>query len=295
MGRKHALIITAYQEIDFLIELLCVYSKYFFCYVHIDKKTKLGNSDLKRIEKIPNVKLIQKYKINWGSYKHILAIKDLIVMAVNDRCEYFSVISANMLPVKNPQKIIKFFENNNEKIFMEVRERKSMDNEKAYSLFDYRYKAYFFQHIYNLRNPNRLIRRLNGIFEEKCAMLQQKLHIRQNISFDYKGYVYCHFSRQAAEYLVKYLQENPKYIQELKYCYVGEEFFFQNIWMHSEYQDLVVKSALVFDIWSEDRGWPANLELGDWENIKKSKYLFARKIQASNKEVFEKIREEEEF
>ena len=123
---KHALIITAYNEIDFLIELIQIYSKYFNVYVHIDKKCKLTQMQAEEIKKISNVKVIQKYKISWGSYKHILAILELLKLGVSDHCDYFSIISGNTIPIKNPTYIKNYFEEN-QKIYIEYFDKEKMD------------------------------------------------------------------------------------------------------------------------------------------------------------------------
>lgn len=40
---KQAIIITAYENIEFLKELVKLYSQEFSCYVHIDKITKISD------------------------------------------------------------------------------------------------------------------------------------------------------------------------------------------------------------------------------------------------------------
>lgn len=75
--------------------------------------------------------------------------------------------------------------------------------------------------------------------ERFFADLQIKLNIRQNVQFDYKGYVYCHFPLDAAREVLFYINNNETYIKKLKRCYVGEEFFFQNIFMNTKWKDKV--------------------------------------------------------
>lgn len=293
---KNALIITAYQDVPWLIELLKIYSKYFRCYVHIDKKTKLNVNEIEEFSELKNVFVCQKYIVNWGSYKHILAIKYLLENALNDGCQRFSVISANTLPVKNPEMICNFFDKNREKIFMEVKKKGELNNTEVFDAFEYRYSAYFFQHIYNLRSNNRIYKKLVNLGNErKVAMLQRKINIRKKVDFNYKGYVYGHFSEDAVIYVLNYLKEHPDYIRTLKYCFVGEEFFFQNILMESELRKNVIENALIFDIWSKERGYPAELVEADLDVIQKSGALFARKISYSNNKLFEQIRLSEKF
>ena len=240
--------------------------------------------------------MIQKYKINWGSYKHILAIVELLKLAVNDNCEYFSVISANTVLVRHPKEVIDFFVENKDDIFMEIVSKDSLSEKNRFWAFDYRYSAFFFQHLYNVRSANKVYRKFVNInTEQMIAKFQQKLHLRNNVSFAYKGYVYCHFPRIAAKYVLNYLEENKNYIRELKYCFVGEEFFFQNIFMRMEFSGKVNNTSLIYDVWSEERGYPANLNIEDLKEIEKDKFMFARKVASINREVFDEIRKVEKF
>ena len=77
--KKQALIITAYQNEEMLENNLKLFSQYFYCYVHIDKKSTLNNPEfLERLNEIENVYAVSKYQINWGSYLHMMAVVDLM-------------------------------------------------------------------------------------------------------------------------------------------------------------------------------------------------------------------------
>ncbi len=283
---KHALIITAYKDIEFLKELCEVYSKHFNIYVHFDKKI-YGNA-IEVFNRINNVTAISEYIINWGSINHVLAIIELLKLACEDGNQYVHVISGNSILCKNPNKLFAFFEKNPDKIFMEVKEN---DGHSFYE-FEYRYKSYFFQHKYNLRgSAGFILRRL----EKGFAFIQRKLKLRDNISFKWKGYVYCHMPINAVRYVLQYICDHPEYLNALKYCYVGEEFFFQNIIMNSIYRTNVINETLIYDIWSQERGYPAELNIGDIDNIIVSNPFFARKVSDTNKSLWDEIREREKF
>lgn len=285
--RKHALIITAYQEIDYLEELCKAYSSNFVCYVHVDKKCSQAQEAVEKLNRWNNVFAISQYQINWGSYKHILAILALLQKAVEDEVQFFHIISANTILIKNPQKLIDFFEQNPESIFMEVKKNTG----QSFYEFDYRYTAYFFQHIYNLRGQNhKLWKRIEGW----GAALQRKMKLRTGIRMDYKGYIYCHLPRQVVLYVLDYVKQNPQYIKELKYCSIGEEFFFQNIIMGSRYASKVINDPLIYDEWG-GRGNPAFLDMTDIDKLCDTNAFFARKVSKEHKEVFEVLRRKEGF
>lgn len=81
MKNKHAMIITAYNDFDVLQKLLMYYNDFYDCYVHIDKRSNVPINFYQVISKLKNVHIIKKYRIFWGSYKHILAVLDLLAMA----------------------------------------------------------------------------------------------------------------------------------------------------------------------------------------------------------------------
>lgn len=287
MEKKHALIITAYQELDFLEELCKIYSKYFNCYVHIDKKCQNYMEGVNRLGKINNVFAASQYKIKWGSYKHILAILYLLQKAVDDGIDFFHVISANTLLIKHPQKLKDFLEQDPSKIYMEV---KKNDLSSFYE-FEYRYTAYFFQHLYDLKGKR------SGLWQRVeywGAAIQRKLKLRTKVEMDYKGYIYCHLPREIAMYVLDYVKKNRQYIRTLKHCYVGEEFFFQNIIMKSDYALDVVNDVLIYDEWG-DRGNPAFLDMTDIDKLSSTDAFFARKISKNQKKVFDILRQQEGF
>lgn len=287
LKRKHALIITAYQEIDFLRKLCERYAQYFYCYIHIDKKYKGSSSEIEELKRIKNVFVLSEYRINWGSYKHILAILELLQKAKNDGMDYFHIVAANTILVKNPQKLFDFIENDPNKIYMEVKTRES----GGFYEFEYRYSAYFFEHIYDLKGRRG---RIWARVEKYSSMFQRKLKLRKKVEMDYKGYIYCHLPKAAVDYVLQYVEKNPQYLKTLKYCYVSEEFFFQNILMKSIFCQNVVNDTLIYDEWGE-RGYPAFLDVTDISAIEESNCFFARKVSEKQRPLFEMLCQKEKW
>lgn len=246
---------------------------------------------------IYKVKVISKYKVNWGSIKHVEAILELLDMAVNDGCDYIHVISANTIPIKNPKEIVEFFKDNNNNYmdYYVIDEISMQDKHLAFMNFDYRSEVFFFQHIYNLKKGSLLAQKFKFKSETAFARLQFLLGIRRNNIYNYKGYIYCHVPNAAATYVLSYVKKHPEYLKKLIYCYVGEEFFFQNILMNSKFSDDVVNDLLIFDIWSSERGNLAFLACDDLKEMEKSFAMFARKVGTNNQVVLNLIRKKEKF
>ena len=108
--------------------------------------------------------------------------------------------------------------------------------------------------------------------------------------FRYKGMLYCHLSGGFVAYVRKYLAENSDYLEKFKYCNIGEEFFFQNIIMNSEFKETVSNGNLIFDKWNEE-GKALFLKVDDYEELIESNCLFARKVGSESEEILQKLRQ----
>ena len=68
-------------------------------------------------------------------------------------------------------------------------------------------------------------------------------------------------------------------LNELKYFYVGEEFFFQNVHCYLDGKYSFVDDPMIYDDWSRpDLGAPRLLQAEDKENFFSSGYLMLRKV-----------------
>lgn len=93
-----AILITAYKNQDYLKKLIRFFSNKYKVYVHLDKKSKIQRDSL-LLNK--NVTVIKKYIVNWGGLNHLLAILDLLEMALSDeQVKYIHIISGQDIPVK---------------------------------------------------------------------------------------------------------------------------------------------------------------------------------------------------
>lgn len=280
---KHAFIITAYKDFDFLKKTLEIYLQEADCYVHIDKKVSIPIAFMEWVNKTKDVYVYSKYKINWGSYKHISAILYLIKKAnMTEEYSYFHIISANSFINRPMKEVIRFFEQSGEKNFLEVIDLEEDDKRKILEPW---YRYYHFLHLYDKRT------KLGNNFDWYFCKVQKRLGVRRKITYKYKGLVYCHLTRNAVEFILEYIKKNPQYFRNLKFCNIGEEFFFQNILMYSHFKDNIYPNHLFYTKWN-DGGGAQVLTEDDWEEITKDEYLFVRKFGEDSEVVFEKIRRE---
>ena len=85
-----ALIITAYKNENRLIHLLESAHEYFNIYLHIDNKSDIS---VERIcKQFPDIYCIKRYPVYWGSFNHLLAVIDLLRVAIEDQNQYIHIV-----------------------------------------------------------------------------------------------------------------------------------------------------------------------------------------------------------
>ena len=280
---RHAFLITAYTDFDFLKKIIEIYTSdvRVDCYIHVDKKVKMPKDSEEWTQKHDRVYLYSRYKINWGSYKHISAVLLLMKEALRKGSyDYFHIISANSFITRNISEVLDFFEqgemNTN---YVQVVDLEEDDKDKV---IDPWFIYYHFLHIYDKRTEK------GYAFDKFLEKVQRKLGIRRKTRYKYKGLLYAHYTREFIEYALEYVKAHPRYFWNLKMCNISEEFFFQNILMYSPFKDKIYNSHLLYDVWNSG-GVAQFLTESDFEKIKSGEYLFARKFGQGSEKLFEMI------
>ena len=277
---KQAFIITAYNDFEWLKRTVEIYAKSVDCYIHVDKKTKIPGEVWQWAKQTPGVYLYSRYRINWGSYRHISAILYLLEEAAKiGEYYYFHIVSSNSFITRSMNEVLAFFDRDKERLYMECVD---LDQEDKDHVIEPWYIYYHFLHLYNKRTS------FGNNFDYYFCKVQKRLGIRRGLHYRYKGLVYCHLSLKAVEYVFAYLKKNPSYMRRLKTCNIGEEFFFQNILMYSEFKEKIYPSPLLYVKWDE-RGVANFLREEDYSTLMQEDYLFARKFGQESYPLFERI------
>lgn len=118
---KHAYLIMAhgsqFQQLNYLLRMLDHENN--SIYLHIDKKSPTFSRDeiVKGIQ-YSNVEIYQEIKVYWGDYSQTECELFLLEKAVNDKYDYYHLLSGEDLPLKSQNQIHKFFEDNNGKEYV---------------------------------------------------------------------------------------------------------------------------------------------------------------------------------
>ncbi len=265
-----AMIITSYQNAEALRRMAGALSRRALCFVHVDAKSEITREETERLDAMENVRAIRRYKVNWGSVYHLYALLELCRMALEDpRVTHLHLISAQDFPIVSADAFERFFEGD-ERIHMQVL------HTADYPELAHRYEHYHFMHLIDYRDPSERVQNWVG----RLDRWQDALHVRRGLSLPNKGLVWLSLPRDAADYALN-APQGKTLLRKLRTTYIPEEFFFQNVFAGTAFEERITGDALRFSVWDEpERGLPALLGTQDLPRIDASGCLFARKIDA---------------
>lgn len=265
-----AMIITAYQDFASLERMVRALSTRALCFVHVDAKSAITQAQTAQLNAMENVRAIRKYRINWGSVRHLHALLTLCRMALeNPRVTHLHLISAQDFPCVSADAFERLFEGDG-RIHMQSLVTAN------YPELEHRYAHYHFMHLLNYRDMSERAQSWVG----RIDRWQDALRIKRRLNVPRKGLVWLSMPREAAQHAVD-APENRKLLKKLKYTYIPEEFYFQNAFAGTRWEKEITGDALRFSIWDEpERGLPALLEARDLPAIDASGCMFCRKVDA---------------
>lgn len=266
----HAMIITAYQDYESLRQVLGALSARALCFVHIDAKSAISQAQTAQLNAMENVRAIRRYKINWGSVYHLHALLDLCRMALEDaRVSHLHLISAQDFPCVSADDFERIFAGDGR---VHMQSLVTAD----YPELAHRYEHFHFMHLLNYRDMSDSTQNWVG----RIDRWQEKLRIHRKLPVARKGLVWLSMPRDAAEHALN-APQNRRLLKRLKYTYIPEEFYFQNAFAGTPWEERITGNELRFSIWNEpQRGLPALLEEGDLPAIDQSGCVFCRKVNA---------------
>lgn len=269
-----ACIITAYHNFSHLNTLIELLSQKFEVYVHIDKK---ADESYKQIIKVNNhVHIYSKFCINWGGSEHLKAIVWLMNEALsNEDISYFHIISGDDWPVRNLEEIYNHYEGSNEIALLSTK----MSNMTAewYKTCAKWQKYYSFLDIFNYKDlKQKIMIKLFVKFQQLIGINRFK-KLEMELA---QGLVWGDIPRDAFEYCMNYIHDNPEFWEFMTYGHASEEFFFQTILANNNtFETRISNINYRYMNWNRKNGsYPGILDMDDYENIINGEWFFARKI-----------------
>jgi hypothetical protein len=279
---KQAILITAYKNIEQIFDIINFLGDGFEFYIHIDKKFSY---DMSPVEHIRNVHIFSEYIVNWGSVNHLKSILFLANKALEDKNNlFFHLISGQDFPAKPPG----YF-------FTELDITKDYLSFAEMSMIGWSNGGMHRLEYYHLYEYFDYKKKIGRIIIKLLILIQTKLKLKRKIPSDvfpklYGGPTWWSLTRNSLQYVINFTNTHEPALKSMKFTFCSEEIYFQTILCNSEHVKNIVNDDLRYIDWDSGRGgYPAFLDMTDYDKIKKSNKIFARKFNPNEIENFKQF------
>ena len=262
-----AYVISAYKNLDQLARLVRrLHTDETNVVVHVDKKTddQAYSMLVTALGDLPSVHLLERHTCHWGGFGHVRAtLKGIRELKQRDvDFDYLILLTGQDYPIKSNAFIDRFFHKHRGRSFMlyDSLPTEWWSPRGGLGRIEYRHLRFYGHHV---RLP------LKRPFPKGLK--------------PYGGGAYWCLSREAVEYVSRFTSERADVVAFFKHVDVPDEIFFQTVLINSEMRESVVNDHLRYIDWT--RGVrPAVLEVRDFERLRESPKLFARKFDVHHDE-----------
>lgn len=282
---KHAFLIMAHQDVEQLCRLVdALDSEYSLFYIHWDKKQEQvlqQSSYINKLKEKSNVLFIESMKVYWGGMNLVMATIELMKAAAKSKeTVYFHFLSGIDYPLKSISYIIDFFSGNNRNYLTYIPEESRLEY--------YINRYYFYDTDYmDVRGKKQFHKKIVYYIllylQRFTYLLVQKfgLRIRRKLPMKYyHGSNWFSFTREAVDYILRRVSEEPWILSRFKYTAVADESFFTMLIMDNpQLRETVVNDdlRLRMEDGTLNRGGYVCKET-DFERIQNTTALFGRKF-----------------
>ncbi len=281
---KHAYLVIAHNEPQVLAQLVSTLDddrNDFF--IHIDAKSDFEIMTKNICSQKSKLFFVNRHDIRWGDISQLETEFELFTFALKSgKYDYFHLLSGVDLPIKRLDYICNFFENNAGKEFVEVNsDSNTIKNELYNKCLCYNFFAKHLKGDFGF---------FFRAFRFLLCKIQRFFKIQRHYPFLlYKGSNWVSISLGFCEYLVSLKEE---ILKNFKYTCCADEIFLQSVLMSSPFKDnIYVGGNLRFIDWHEGNSSPKTFTVEDFDNIRNSTSLFARKFNSSDKELLRLLKD----
>ena len=262
-----AILILAHKNPAQLQRLINHFNKDFSVYVHADRKMNFQTSG-------EDAQIISNYSVSWGSYKQILATRDLFSLAHKDRYDRYLLISGQDLPLKSNRYLISFFEENPHN-YIEYRKLPSADGWGGGPGVK-RMSLYWFD---ESRDKSSFRRKLKKKFQKLLHKIQKRLFLYRKLPENlYGGANWMDLNQQAMDVITSHIEQNPSCLERYRNTRCADEIFFQSVLLNTPEKLSLVNRSLRYIDMETGPEHPRILRINDLAELRSSNQLFARKF-----------------
>ncbi|WP_461226628.1 beta-1,6-N-acetylglucosaminyltransferase [Lacticaseibacillus suihuaensis] len=278
---KHACLIMAHQQVGLLKKIIrMIDDPRNDIYIHIDKKSKIDESDLVEIAQFSKVTLTNRISVSWGSYSLVQAILLLLKKARStSHYMYYHLITGADLPLVSQRVMHNFFDQHQGEEFISLRQIEPISD-----LHFLNRVAYYYPFQQLLGRPGTLAK----ILRHLSVAPQKMLHVSR-IDFTEPfgiGSTYFDITDAFAEYIISHEDLIRKTFSK---TYCADELFVQTLFLRSngfiryhytgpslKHVERTYLDAKRFIDW--ERGNPYVFTEADFDDLCASGCFFARKV-----------------
>ncbi len=273
-------------QVNSLIKMLNTNDVEFF--VHIDKKVK--TFELDKAENVFVIPEKDRVDVQWGADSMVIATMKLIhfMLDVKKMYDYVFLISGQDYPIKSNTEIQEFLNDNYGQNFIEVIEH----SDKLYKRYSKRNEIFYPKCLIKTSIPAKIIKKiyiyLTGGHNHTFRALKRKNEI--GLSFEFGSQWWC-MTFDCLKWVADYIDKN-NIMSFFENTLTPDECLFQTVFMASPYKN-TRNDKLTYLEWSENKNNPRVLTIDDYEILKRSNCLFARKFDISvDKRIIERLNNE---
>lgn len=246
-------------------------------FIHINKKYDALRDQLLKDDRIIITK--NNIEITWGGDGLLNAVL-LMLKEVRDTGKHYGHVLINTgqdLLIKNG--LDEFLETHKGQVFFEGYEQDK--RRRAFLL--YKWPEKYRQLMDSKTNPYKILRRFRlELFTRGFPFLKKKVSVNvKSITF-FRNWFWGALPFEVMEFILDYIEKNPKYMEIYHNALVPEEGFFLTLIMRSPYKDGVVftngRSESLTNVLSRSNGHPVVVKYDDIVELDKSPFFFARKF-----------------
>ena len=248
-------------------------------YIHIDKKSTLFDEIKSDNGKINILCDELRVDVRWGQFSQVEAELNLLRYASGRKSyDYYLLLSGMDYPLVSTEELKLFLSDNAESNYINLCNSRNNNNNGKSNNHDKCNDIYYLSCLLNKHGISRILRRIwiasTGGYNHTFKAFRRKNNT--GFKFYYGSQWWC-LSGNTIQWMLEYIEENPKYVAFFRNSRNPDESFFQTLFMNSSFVS-TRKDYLHYIDWSEKRNSPKCLEVSDFYKIKKSGKLFARKI-----------------
>ena len=278
-------------------------------FVHVDGKCNIVPFQ-HELKSNPQVQVLEKrVPVHWGGYSSVEATVNLFRAAISwgggQSFDRFVILQGLEYPIKTNQEIHAFFEENTEREFILAQNISESNNPRErhkYSLYWYLDSVSISgAKIINIVN-SAIFLRTGFIPAFKHNYVRNKMKSKMHI---YQGCAQFGVTRQLAEYIVGFHDENAEFNRYFQTMYAPDESYFHTIVYNSPFVKNTPDGKAItrphltnFENLTYFE-YPTTVTLftqkSDWPKLRDSGYLFFRKASSESKELLDYIDEQHEL